>query len=128
MRTWEGLPERLGTWVLDPLPPLLPGPIASPYTKGVLVKYSLTPFPCSLYSFSPGNVVTGLSLKELKKWMMTMQAVHCGCTSLYIFARELSRHTALLVPTGLWGEQGSVSPRSLWLCGVTACALYTLGS
>lgn len=57
--------------------------------------------------------------------MMIMKAVHCGRTALYIFARELSRHTASLVPTGLWGERGGVSPGLQRLCGVTACALHT---
>lgn len=44
VRTWEGLTERRGPWALDPLPPLLPGPLASPYTKRVLERFSPTPF------------------------------------------------------------------------------------
>ena len=42
--------------------------------------------------------------------------MHGDGTTLHIFARELSRHAAPLVPTGLWGRLGCCPPMWLRLC------------
>lgn len=39
--------------------------------------------------------------------------MHCDGTTLHIFAREISRHAAPLVPTGLWRRLGCCPP--MWL-------------